>query len=88
MGLDNHQAEVHAFLTRIKKSIQDLQRDSNIAARVDLLEQKVQDDFLKGMITMQLDFSLEDRFKLFSSEFQTLQKEVNHMSDKVATIDP
>ncbi|TNV85903.1 hypothetical protein FGO68_gene4764 [Halteria grandinella] len=87
-GLETHQTEVHAFLQRIKKSIQDLQKDHNLAARVDLLEQKVQDDFLKGLITMQLDFSLEDRFKLFSSEFQSLQKEVNHMGDKVATIDP
>jgi predicted KAP-like P-loop ATPase len=65
-----------------------LQRDHNLAARIDLLEQKVQEDFLKGLVTMQLDFKLEDRFKLFSNEFETLQKEVNKLGDKVSTLDP
>jgi chromosome segregation ATPase len=51
-GLEAAQHEMNAHMSRMKKSVQDIVRDRTITQRVELLESKIHDDFLKGHIGM------------------------------------
>ena len=53
-----------------------------------LLEQKMNDEYLRGLVGMQLDFTLDSRFKILLSRHEDTEKKLSQMSDKLSTIGP
>lgn len=62
-GLEAAQYEMNGHINRMKKSVQEIVRDRTITQRVELLESKIHDDFLKGHIGMQIEITLSERLK-------------------------
>lgn len=87
-GVELSQKEVDRFLQSVGQQLQDLQKDRGLGSRVHLLEQKMNDEYLRGLIGMQLDFTLDSRFKILLSRHEDTEKKLSMLSDKLSTLVP
>ena len=71
----------------MKKSVQDIIRDRTITQRVEILESKVHDDFLKGHIGMQIEISLSERLKHLLTDQENSSHQLKNLKEHLSQLD-
>jgi predicted nuclease with TOPRIM domain len=63
-------------------------KDRSVTQRIELLESKLHEDYLKGHISMHIDISLSERLKHISSDYEGLQHQIRNIKDHLSSLDP
>jgi hypothetical protein len=71
----------------MKKSVTDIIRDRTITQRVEILESKLHDDFLKGHIGMQIEVTLSERLKHLVTDQETFSHQLKNLKEHLTSLD-
>jgi predicted nuclease with TOPRIM domain len=87
-SLDSHHQDISSTLSRVKHQVTEVLKDRSVTQRIELLESKLHEDYLKGHISMHIDISLSERLKHISSDYEGLQHQIRNIKDHLSSLDP